>query len=205
MTIDVVVEVPKGERNKYEIDHTTGRVRLDRTLFTSTHYPGDYGYVEGTLAEDGDPLDALVLLDEPTFPGCLVTARPVALFDMSDENGADAKLLVVPATDPRWDGIQDVTDLDHFLLNEISHFFAVYKTLEPGKGASVGGWHDRAAAQRELDAAVRRALDHAAADGLHHRHGNSLPPGRGVPAGSVNGIHGYAPCGSDTGGEWWPS
>lgn len=157
MKLEVVVEVPKGEKNKYEVDHFTGRVRLDRTLFTSTHYPGDYGYVEDTLAEDGDPLDALVLLDAPTFPGCLVGARPVALFDMSDEHGIDSKLLVVPATDPRWERIQDLPDLDHFLLSEISQFFAIYKALEPGKGSTVGGWRDRAAAEAEVETARARA------------------------------------------------
>jgi inorganic pyrophosphatase len=154
---DVVVEVPKGHRNKYEFDQTAGRARLDRTLFTSTHYPGDYGFVEGTLAEDGDPLDVLVLLDEPTFPGCLITVRPVAVFDMSDENGPDEKLLAVPATDPRWDRVQDLADLDHYLLSEISHFFEVYKALEPGKGSLVCGWRDRSAAETELQTAYNRA------------------------------------------------
>jgi inorganic pyrophosphatase len=155
MNADVVVEVPKGDRNKYEFDRAAGRVRLDRTLFTSTHFPGDYGFVEGTLAEDGEPLNALVLLDEPTFPGCLITVRPVALFDMSDENGPDEKLLTVAATDPRWDRVQDLADLDDYLLSEISHFFAVYKALEPGKGSLVGGWRDRTVAEAEL----RRAFD----------------------------------------------
>ena len=158
MNADLVVEVPKGDRNKYEFDHTAGRVRLDRTLFTSTHYPGDYGFIENTFAEDGDPMRALVLLDEPTFPGCLIRVRPVALFDMSDENGPDAKLLTVPATDPRWDRIQDIEDLDQHLLAEISHFFTVYKTLEPGKGSTVGGWRDRAAAEAELHNAYERAI-----------------------------------------------
>ena len=156
MELDVVVEVPKGNRNKYEVDHETGRVHLDRTLFTSTHYPGDYGYFEHTLALDGDPLDVLILLDEPTFPGCLVSVRPVALFDMSDENGPDAKVIGVPAHDPRWVQIQDLPDLDKFLLAEIGHFFEVYKALEPGKGALVGGWRNRADAETEISESLRR-------------------------------------------------
>lgn len=157
MNAIVVAEVPKGDRNKYEFDHAAARMRLDRTLFTSTHFPGDYGFVEGTRAEDGEPLNALVLLDEHTFPGCLIRVRPVALFDMTDEDGPDEKLLVVPATDPRWDRVQDLADLDDYLLSEISHFFAVYKALEPGKGSTVGGWRDRAVAEAELGRARARA------------------------------------------------
>src|SRR5947209_13128773 len=96
---DVTIEIPKGQRNKYEVDHATGRIRLDRLLFTSTRYPADYGYIEDTLGQDGDPLDALVLLEEPTFPGCLVAARPIGLFRMTDEAGGDDKILCVPAND----------------------------------------------------------------------------------------------------------
>ncbi|MDO5502890.1 MAG: inorganic diphosphatase, partial [Actinomycetia bacterium] len=101
MEFDVTIEIPKGARNKYEVDHATGRIRLDRLLFTSMAYPSDYGYVEDSLGEDGDPLDALVLLDEPTWPGCLVRARPIGLFHMRDEAGGDDKLLCIPAGDPR--------------------------------------------------------------------------------------------------------
>ena len=111
MEIEVVVEIPQGSRNKYEMDHATGRIRLDRMLFTSTCYPLDYGFVPDTLAEDGDPLDALVMLDEPTFPGCLVLARPVGVFWMHDEHGPDAKVLAVPARDPRYDGMRDLADV----------------------------------------------------------------------------------------------
>lgn len=157
MRADVTIEVPKGDRNKYELDHHSGRIRLDRTLFTSTHYPGDYGFFDDTLAEDGDPLDVLVLLDEPTFPGCLICVRPVAVFDMSDENGPDAKVLAVPGTDPRWDHVAELADLDPYLLDEIRHFFTVYKALEPGKGSIVGGWSGRAAAEAELLRAQSRA------------------------------------------------
>ncbi|HEU4567511.1 MAG TPA: inorganic diphosphatase [Marmoricola sp.] len=157
MHVEAVVEVPQGHRNKYEVDHTTGRMRLDRMLFTSTRYPADYGFLEDTLGLDGDPLDVLILLDEPTFPGCLVTVRPVALFDMSDENGSDEKVLAVPAHDPRCAAVRDLGDLDRFQLDEIMHFFQVYKELEPGKGTTTGGWRDRAAAELVIVDAVERA------------------------------------------------
>ena len=131
--IEVVVEIPQGSRNKYEMDHDTGRIRLDRMLFTSTRYPLDYGFIPDTLAEDGDPLDVLVMLDEPTFPGCLVTARPVGVFWMSDEHGPDAKILTVPAHDPRYAASRDLADVPEHLTAEIGHFFDIYKELEPGK------------------------------------------------------------------------
>ncbi|MGN6245305.1 MAG: inorganic diphosphatase [Motilibacteraceae bacterium] len=156
MHVEAVVEVPQGHRNKYEVDHATGRVRLDRMLFTSTRYPADYGFLEDTLGLDGDPLDVLILLDEPTFPGCLITVRPVALFDMSDENGSDEKVLAVPAYDPRCAARRDLSDLAPFQLDEIAHFFQVYKELEPGKGTTTGGWRDRAAAEAVIVDAVER-------------------------------------------------
>ena len=142
----MVIEIPKGSRNKYEADHETGAIWLDRLLFTATQYPTDYGFFPDTLADDGDPLDALVLLDESTFPGCHIHARPVAVFWMQDEKGADAKVLCVPATDPRWDHVQDMGDLQPHLLDEIAHFFDVYKALEPGKETTTRGWEGREAA-----------------------------------------------------------
>ena len=157
MEFDVVIEIPKGSRNKYEVDHDTGRVKLDRYLYTSMAYPTDYGFIEDTLGEDGDPLDALVLLEEPTFPGCRIRARPVAVCVMSDEAGADAKVLCVPATDPRWADVQDFGDVPAHLLAEIRHFFEVYKELEPAKESDVGDWKDRAAAEREVTEAYARA------------------------------------------------
>ena len=147
MDFDVTIEIPKGGRNKYEMDHRTHRIRLDRTLFTATQYPADYGYLPNTLADDGDPLDAMVLLEERTFPGCHILARPVAVFWMRDEKGADAKLLCVPATDPRWTGVYDIADLQPHLLDEIGHFFEVYKQLEPGKDTETRGWEGREAAE----------------------------------------------------------
>jgi inorganic pyrophosphatase len=156
MQIEVVIEIPKGTRNKYEADHRTGALWLDRMLFTSTRYPEDYGYVPLTLAEDGDPLDALVLLEEPTFPGCHIHARPVGVFIMRDEAGQDAKVLCVPATDPRVNNVEDLKDVPDYELNEIAHFFAIYKALEPGKKTEVQGWQDRAAAEDVLESARRR-------------------------------------------------
>lgn len=144
-TIKVFVEIPKGSRNKYEYDATTGRFVLDRMLFSSVHYPADYGFIPETLADDGDELDALVLVGEATFPGCTIVAAPVALFDMWDEKGRDEKILCVPVTDPQWNWVQDVSDVPQHLLREISHFFQVYKDLE-AKNVRIGGWKGRKAA-----------------------------------------------------------
>ncbi|AFP42388.1 Inorganic pyrophosphatase Ppa [Mycolicibacterium smegmatis MC2 155] len=153
---DVVIEIPKGSRNKYEVDHETGRVKLDRYLYTPMGYPTDYGFFENTLGEDGDPLDALVLLTESVFPGCVVEARPVAMFKMTDEAGGDDKLLCVPAGDPRWDHIQDVGDISQFELDAIKHFFVHYKDLEPGKFVKTADWEGRAEAEAELQRSVER-------------------------------------------------
>ncbi|WP_460855773.1 inorganic diphosphatase [Nocardiopsis coralliicola] len=157
MDIDMVVEIPQGSRNKYEMDHRSGRIRLDRTLFTSTQYPADYGYFPGTLAEDGDPLDAMVPLEQPAFPGCTVLVRPVAVFWMRDEKGPDAKVLCMPAGDPRLEHIRDLRDLPAFQRSEIDHFFDIYKRLEPGKSAEVRGWQDRTAAHDAIADAQERA------------------------------------------------
>ena len=150
---EVVVEIPQGSRNKYEIDHDTGEAWLDRHLFATTVYPAEYGFFPHTLAEDGDPLDALVLLEDPTFPGCHIRARPVAVLEMTDEAGRDLKVLCVPAEDPRWDPIADLDDVDHFLLAEIRHFFEVYKDLEPDKTSVLGGWLGREDAEAAIEAA----------------------------------------------------
>ena len=136
--IEVVVEIPKGSRNKYEYDPSRGIIKLDRRLLSATTYPADYGFVPETLAGDGDALDALVLLDDPTFPGCWVTARPLGIFWMEDEHGPDAKVVCVAAKDPYWDRVEDIDDLPEPLLQEIKHFFDVYKTLERKKTATHG-------------------------------------------------------------------
>jgi inorganic pyrophosphatase len=157
--VDVVVEIPRGSRNKYEYDHDKHVIRLDRRLFSATVYPADYGFIPDTLGEDGDPLDALVLLDDPTFPGCWVAARPVAVLRMEDDKGPDAKIICVPAGDARWAHAHEAADLPEGLLDEIEHFFEVYKMLEPGKHSTIGGYGDATDAWAEIEASVRRHLD----------------------------------------------
>lgn len=154
-TFDVVVEVPKGSRNKYEWDAAAGAMRLDRQLFTATRYPGDYGFIPGTRADDGDPVDVLVALDEATFPGCHIRCRGVGVLDMSDEHGGDEKILAVPDGDPRitW---RELDEVPEYVLEEIRHFFNIYKDLEPGKGTEVGAWRGRDEAEREIRAARAR-------------------------------------------------
>jgi inorganic pyrophosphatase len=161
--VDVIVEIPKGSRNKYEFDQRLGRIRLDRMLFTATGYPSDYGFVPDTLAEDGDPIDALVLLEEPTFPGCLVRSRIIAVFWMRDEQGPDAKLLCVPADDPRYTRLQDLEDVPMYQITEIWHFFNIYKALEPGKSAETRGWERRQEATGALEDARRRFAEQLSA------------------------------------------
>ncbi|MBO1334309.1 inorganic diphosphatase [Streptomyces sp. VRA16 Mangrove soil] len=153
---DVIVEIPAGSRNKYEMDHELGRIRLDRMLFTSTQYPADYGYIEGTLGGDGDPLDALVLTGDPTFPGCVIECRAIGVFVMSDEKGPDEKILCVPAHDPRHAAVQDIEDIPEFDRLEITHFFEVYKDLEPGKSVDGSHWEGRDTAYEEIQRARRR-------------------------------------------------
>ena len=155
---DVTIEIPRGQRNKYEIDHESGRVRLDRYLFTSMGYPVDYGFIDHSLGEDGDPLDAMVLLAEPVYPGVIVRVRAVGVFHMTDEAGGDDKILCVPL-DPR---TADITELDHvdgFTRARIQHFFEHYKDLEPGKYVASADWGDRATAERIIAEAVQRAVE----------------------------------------------
>jgi len=144
-TVEAVVEIPKGSRNKYEVDHATGIIRLDRVLFASIHYPTDYGFIPGTRAADGDPLDVLILVEEPTFPGCHVMIRLLGVLHMRDENGPDDKLLGIPVGEPRFDKIDDLEVLPQHRLVELEHFFATYKQLE-GKTSVVTGWSGREAA-----------------------------------------------------------
>jgi len=156
MEFDVLVEIPGGSRNKYEVDHATGRLRLDRMLFTATRYPRDYGFIENTLGQDGDPLDALVLIEEPTFPGVLIRCRAIAMFRMRDEAGGDDKIMCVPANDPRKLSLQDLTDMPEFERLEIQHFFETYKDLEPGKSVEGATWADRDAAELEIRDSIER-------------------------------------------------
>jgi inorganic pyrophosphatase len=161
--VDVLVEIPSGSRNKYEYDHERGNIRLDRRLLTATAYPADYGFVPGTLADDGDPLDALVLLEDPTIPGCLVRARVLGVFHMRDEAGRDAKLISVLEHDPMWDDARDVRDLPPHLLAEIEHFFSIYKDLDVDRASTVEGFQGAEAAAEELAACRARYRQEAPA------------------------------------------
>ena len=156
----VFVEIPSGSRNKYEVDKKTGAIVLDRMLFTSTRYPADYGYIEGTLGGDTDPLDALVFTGEPTFPGCRIRARPVGLFRMRDEKGPDEKVLCVPLRDPMWSHVHELEDLPAALRAEVEHFFTVYGDLEEKK-VGTEGFGGREEAVRVIDEARRRAAREA--------------------------------------------
>jgi inorganic pyrophosphatase len=149
LTVEAVVEIPRGSRNKYEFDPATGAMRLDRVLFAAVHYPGDYGFIPGTRCADGDPLDVLILVEEPTFPGCRVRVRPVGVLLMEDERGTDEKLLGVPVADPRFDEVNDLGDLPHHWLAEVENFFETYKTLE-GKTVAAEGWKGANEAKRVL-------------------------------------------------------
>lgn len=153
-TYDVVIEIPKGSRNKYEVDHETGRVYLDRVLFTPFVYPVDYGFFENSLADDGDPLDALVLLEEPVFPGVGLKVRPVGVLKMSDEAGGDDKVLCVQHKDPRWQHIQDIEDVDQSTRDQLKHFFEHYKDLEPNKWVKVDAFGNAAEAEEIIERAL---------------------------------------------------
>lgn len=154
-SVNVMVEIPKGSRNKYEYDSRRKVIKFDRMLFSAMHYPSDYGFIVDTLAEDGDPLDALVLVWEPTFPGCMIEARPVGLFRMRDEKGPDAKILCIPLGDPLWNHIETLDDAPPHLLKEIEHFFRVYKDLEEKK-TGIEGWEGLDAALKEIKEAQER-------------------------------------------------
>jgi inorganic pyrophosphatase len=152
----VFVEIPAGSRNKYEWDPEVGGIVLDRRLFTSMTYPADYGYIEGSMGEDGDPLDALVLVGDPTFPGCRIRARAIGVFYMEDEKGSDEKVICVSRHDSFWSHAHDIHDLLPEFRDEIEHFFQVYTQLERKKTAT-RGFGNRAAALEVIAAAVERA------------------------------------------------
>ena len=151
-----VVDIPKGTRNKYEYDPELGGIKFDRLLTSAATYPTDYGYLRDTLGQDGDPLDALVCLYEPTFPGCLIPVKPIGLFEMTDEKGIDDKIVCVPLHDPYWNAYERLDDLPSPLRHEIEQFFSVYKSLEPGKHVTVNGWRSREDALREIESAGER-------------------------------------------------
>lgn len=153
--VNAIIEIPKGRRSKFEIDKETGLFRLDRYLFSSSHYPGDYGFIPHTLAEDGDALDVLVMVNEPTFTGCLIRARVIGLFKMIDKGANDFKVLGVPDTDPLFGEYRDLSDVPPHFLREVEHFFATYKQLE-GSPTTTHGWTHAADGLAEVAAAVER-------------------------------------------------
>ena len=150
-----IVEIPKGSSNKYEWDEELGAIKLDRLLFASLGYPTDYGFFKDTLAADGDPLDVMIVVSEPTFPGCHIEVKPVALFRMRDEKAEDNKILCVPFTDPNWSHVEQLDDLPMTLRDEISHFFSIYKTPE-WKVVRVDGWYPREEALESIERAQNR-------------------------------------------------
>ncbi|MAS37154.1 MAG: inorganic pyrophosphatase [Anaerolineaceae bacterium] len=149
-----VIEVPKGSRNKYEYAKRAGVIKLDRVLYSSLHYPGDYGFIPQTYFEDGDPLDILVMVNEPTFPGCVIEARPIAMFKMIDKGDPDYKILAVPATDPHFNDYVDLNNVPKHFPTEVMHFFMTYKQLE-GAEVKNEGWTDASGARDT----IRHALD----------------------------------------------
>jgi inorganic pyrophosphatase len=154
MLVDMVVEIPKGSRNKFEMDHESGHIYLYRMLFTATRYPADYGFIPETYADDDDPLDALALVSEATFPGCWITIKPVGLFVMQDQGREDLKILGVPVGDPVWRDAEELSAIPRHLLRELEHFFAIYKDLE-GKKTAVEGWQNAPEAYAAIERARR--------------------------------------------------
>ncbi|MBC8767606.1 inorganic diphosphatase [Arenibacter sp. BSSL-BM3] len=157
-SFDVLIEIPKGSRNKYEYDFALKKIRYDRMIFSSMMYPADYGFVPETLALDGDPLDVLVLVTEATFPGCVMEVKPIGVFHMTDEKGPDEKVICVPVSDPVWNKINDLNELNPHLIKEIEHFFKVYKDLEKKK-VDVGGWGEQKEAKEIVAKCIQRFKD----------------------------------------------
>jgi inorganic pyrophosphatase len=155
LTFDALIEIPKGSRNKYEYDFDLKKIRFDRMLFSSMMYPADYGFVPETLALDGDPLDVLVLGHEPTFPMCVVEVKAIGVFHMADEKGPDEKIICVPVSDPIWNKCNDISDLNPHRIDEITHFFRVYKDLEK-KEVTIGAWGDAKEAREIFKVCVER-------------------------------------------------
>ena len=173
-TVIVRVEIPKGSRNKYEYDEELDAIKLDRFLFSSMVYPTDYGYFPDTCGEDDDPLDAMVCVSEPTFPGCVIEAKPIALFKMEDDKGIDDKILCVPIHDPAWNKLEKLEDLSEQLRDEIEHFFSVYKDLEQKK-VKVDGWYSREDAVEAIKAARERHANQSDDDHEPDRDGQQEP------------------------------
>lgn len=148
--LNVIIEIPMLSRVKYELDKDTGLIKYDRVLYSPMHYPANYGFVPQTLWDDGDPLDVLVLGNEPLVPGCLIEARPIGVLDMIDGGEGDAKVLAVPSSDPRWNNTNDISELEPHILDEIKHFFTVYKDLQKKK-VEVGAWRNALSAKEDIE------------------------------------------------------
>lgn len=153
--LHAIIEIPRGSRNKFELDKETGLFRFDRLLYSAVYYPGDYGFIPSTLADDDDPLDVLVMVTEPTFPGCLIDVRPIGVFAMRDEKGQDEKVLAVPVRDPLYDEFHELDDAAPHFLREVEHFFAIYKELE-GVRTEILGWRGREAAAEIIRDCIAR-------------------------------------------------
>jgi inorganic pyrophosphatase len=153
--VTAVIEIPSGSRNKYELDKESGLMRLDRVLYSAVHYPGDYGFIPRTLHEDGDPCDILVLVNEPTFPGCQIDARPIGVLMMRDRGEPDDKVLAVPSHDPYYAEYFDIADIPQHYLKEVEHFFHIYKDLE-GKRVQTVGWEKSERAMRVISDSIDR-------------------------------------------------
>lgn len=158
--INMIVEIPKGRRSKFEVCKKSGLIKLDRYLYSSAMYPGDYGFIPRTLADDGDPLDVLVMVNEPTFAGCLIECRPLGLFKMTDKGDDDFKVLAVPHTDPIFAEMKCLERVPKHYLREVEHFFATYKELEGANQVKTQGWDDVEAAYEEIEACIQRFEDH---------------------------------------------
>lgn len=153
--VTAVIEIPRGSRNKYELDKETGLMKLDRVLYSAVHYPGDYGFIPRTLFEDGDPIDILVRINEPTFPGCMVEVRPIGVLKMLDKGEPDDKVLAVPVNDPFHSEYFDIADIPQHFLKEVQHFFHIYKDLE-GKRVQILGWEKSDVAMQVITESIER-------------------------------------------------
>ena len=155
-TVDAIIEIPRGSQNKYEYDHESHAIKLDRHLIVSMGYPAEYGFIPDTLGGDGDPLDILVLTEYPTFPGCHIEVKLFGVCQMEDESGQDAKLIGVPTYDKKWKDVADLSGVPQRDLDRIRHFFTVYKDLDDGKWVKVTGWEGPESAERELAESIER-------------------------------------------------
>ena len=153
--VTALIEIPSGSRNKYELDKQSGLIRLDCVLYSSMHYPGDYGFIPRTLHEDGDPLDILVRINEPTFPGCQIDCRPLGVLKMLDRGEPDDKIIAVPSNDPYYHEYFDIADLSQHYLKEVEHFFHIYKDLE-GRRVEIVGWEKSEVAARVISESIAR-------------------------------------------------